>query len=79
MEEDVPVDAGVADKRLTILESEFARTLRVMSRESNTLSAIIRQAWDTGDLRALSKNSPGQGYRRPYFHHRPRYEGRTYA
>jgi hypothetical protein len=54
------VDAGVADKRLTVLESEFARTLRVMSRESNTLSAIIRQAWDTGDLRAMTKNSPAR-------------------
>ena len=57
---DVQADAGVADKRLTVLESEFARTLRVMSRESNTLSAIIRQAWDTGDLRAMAKNSPAR-------------------
>jgi hypothetical protein len=59
-EYEAQVDAGVVDKRLTILESEFARTLRVMSRESNTLSAIIRQAWDTGDLRAMTKNSPAK-------------------
>ena len=59
-EQDVLADAGVADKRLTVLESEFARTLKVMSRESNTLSAIIRQAWDTGDLRAMTRNSPAR-------------------
>ena len=29
-----------------------------MSREGNTLSAIIRQAWDSGNLHPLTKNSP---------------------
>ncbi len=29
-----------------------------MSREGNTLSATIRQAWDSGTLRILTKNSP---------------------
>src|SRR5437773_2051459 len=29
-----------------------------MSRTSNTHAAIIRQAWDTGNLRTLTKNSP---------------------
>lgn len=56
--QDVEVDAGVSDKRLLALESEFASVLKVMSRERNTLSAIIRQAWDTGNLRTLTKNSP---------------------
>jgi len=49
-------DPGIADKRLLVIESEFAQTLRVLSREGNTLSAIIRQAWDKGTLRALTKN-----------------------
>ncbi len=56
--QEVEVDAGVSDKRLLTLESEFASVLKVMSRERNTLSAIMRQAWDTGNLRTLTKNSP---------------------
>ena len=53
-------DPGVSDKRLLIVESELASTLRVMAREGSTLSTTIRQAWDTGDLRVLTKNSPAQ-------------------
>lgn len=53
--EDVISDAGEADKRLLVVEPEFARVLQVIERESNTLSAIMRQAWDTGNLRILTK------------------------
>jgi hypothetical protein len=53
-------DPGVADKRLLAIEPELAATLRVMAREGSTLSATIRQAWDTGELRILTKNSPAQ-------------------
>ncbi len=53
-------DPGVTDKRLLIVEQEFASTLRVMGRDGNTLSPTIRQAWDTGDLRILTKNSPAK-------------------
>ncbi|ULA61730.1 MAG: hypothetical protein LZF60_360077 [Nitrospira sp.] len=56
----VIVDRGVLDKRLFVLESEFASTLRVMSRDGNTLSAVIRQAWDMGNLRTMTRNSPAQ-------------------
>ena len=56
----VVVDRGVTDKRLLVLESEFASTLRVMGRDGNTLSAVIRQAWDSGDLRTMTKNCPAQ-------------------
>jgi hypothetical protein len=52
------VDAGVIDKRLLVVEEEFCTVLKVMAREGNTLSAIIRQAWDSGNLRVLNKNSP---------------------
>jgi len=58
--QDVVVDPGVSDKRLIVLEAEFASTLRVLGREGNTLSAIIRQAWDSGDLRVLTKSSPAE-------------------
>ena len=50
-------DPGIEDKRALILESEFASTLKVMGREGNTLSAIIRNAWDGLDLRTMTKNN----------------------
>ncbi|ACX51565.1 hypothetical protein Adeg_0412 [Ammonifex degensii KC4] len=52
------IDEGVTDKRLLALEAEFARVLKVLQREGNTLSAQLRMAWDTGELRSLAKNSP---------------------
>ena len=51
-------DQGVTDKRLLVIESEFAQALQVAQREGNTLSPVIRQAWDTGTLRTLTRNDP---------------------
>src|SRR5437016_2175546 len=51
----VVTDAGVKDKRLLVIESEFGSTLRVLDRQGNTLSAQVRQAWDSGNLRILTK------------------------
>jgi hypothetical protein len=51
----VITDPGVNDKRLLVVESEFGSTLQVLGREGNTLSAQIRQAWDSGTLRVLTK------------------------
>ncbi len=56
----IRADAGVDDKRLLAMESEFALVLKNLHRENNTLSAIVRQAWDSGELRTLTKNSPAQ-------------------
>jgi hypothetical protein len=56
--ETVIADHGVEDKRLLVIESEFASMLRVIGRDGNTLSAILRNAWDSGKLRILTKNSP---------------------
>jgi hypothetical protein len=53
-------DQGEGDKRLFVIESEFANVLKVMAREGNTLSPIIRSAWDSGDLRTMVKNSPAR-------------------
>lgn len=53
-------DAGVTDKRLLILETEFSSALRVMGRDGNTLSAQLRQTWDSGTARLLTKNNPLQ-------------------
>lgn len=58
--EEVVADDGEDDKRCLIIETEFASPLKVIGREGNTLSPIIRQAWDTGTLRALTKNSPAR-------------------
>jgi Protein of unknown function (DUF3987) len=51
--EDVCLDEGIEDKRLCILETEFARALAKTGQEGNVLSAVLRQAWDHGDLRTL--------------------------
>jgi phage/plasmid primase-like uncharacterized protein len=52
------IDEGVQDKRLLVVESEFARVLRVIRRDGNILSAVVRDAWDRGALRTLTKNTP---------------------
>jgi hypothetical protein len=52
------IDEGVADKRLCIVESEFGRVLTSMMRQGNTLSAVMRQAWESGRLATLTRNSP---------------------
>lgn len=54
----VLTDEGVADKRLLVMEPEFARVLQSTRRDGNTLSAVLRQCFDTGDLRIANKNSP---------------------
>jgi hypothetical protein len=53
-------DSGVSDKRALIVESEFASTLRVMGRDGSSLSAVVRQAWDGGELRTMAKTSPAR-------------------
>lgn len=58
--QDVIVDPGISDKRQLVVEEEFARVLAVMGRDSNTLSAVLRQAWDSGILRTMTKNSPAK-------------------
>ena len=53
-----PIDAGIVDKRLIVLDGEFAACLKAMKRETNTLSAILRTAWDSGDIAPLTKTRP---------------------
>jgi hypothetical protein len=54
--EDVEADPGIADKRLLVLEPEFANVLQVIERHGNTLSATLRLAWDGRPLQTLAKN-----------------------
>lgn len=56
-ESEYVVDVGVADKRCMIVETEFATALKVMERDGNTLSPILRQAWDGGTLATLTKSA----------------------
>lgn len=51
-------DEGVPDKRLMVVESEFSSTLKVASREGNTLSPVLRAAWDDARLSSMTRNSP---------------------
>jgi hypothetical protein len=57
---EVEADPGVSDKRLLILESEFAGVLKHLERQGNIVSPVLRQAWESGDLRTLTKNNPAR-------------------
>jgi hypothetical protein len=51
------VDHGVIDKRLLVLESEFAQGLQAAGREGNILSPILRDCWDGKTLRVLARSN----------------------
>jgi hypothetical protein len=51
------IDPGIRDKRLLVTESEFASILKRIDREGNSLSAVMREAWDCGDLGTMSKSN----------------------
>lgn len=53
-------DPGVSDKRLLVMEPEFASVLRHISRQGNTLSSVVRTAWDGHTLNTMTKNSPAK-------------------
>jgi len=45
-------DAPAKDRRLVVIEGEFARILAAIAREGSTLSPIMRDAWDGRPLEA---------------------------
>ncbi|MGH2856160.1 MAG: DUF3987 domain-containing protein [Solirubrobacteraceae bacterium] len=51
-------DSGAQDKRRLIIESEFAQVLKVLAREGNTLSPVVRNSWDGKSLQTIAKNAP---------------------
>lgn len=51
-------DGGGDDKRLLVFEPEFSKPLKVCAREGSTLSDTIRQAWDDGNLRVMTRRDP---------------------
>jgi hypothetical protein len=54
------VREDTAGRRVLVVEEEFGRVLRVLAREYNTLSAVLRQGWDGGRLRVLTRQKPLQ-------------------
>jgi hypothetical protein len=50
-------DIGVADKRLLVVESEFAHPLQASRREGSTISNVLRDAWDGKTLRTTSRSN----------------------
>jgi hypothetical protein len=54
--QEVEADPGVSDKRLLVTEPEFAQVLKQCDRQGNILSAVIRLAWDSGNLQSMTKN-----------------------
>lgn len=51
-------DPGVTDKRLLVVEPEFASVLRVCARDGNTLSAVLRSLYDSGTYGNMVKHNP---------------------
>jgi hypothetical protein len=56
----VEVEEGVTDKRRLFVESEFVSVLKMTLRDGNTLSDMMRKAYDTGNLRTEVKNNPAR-------------------
>lgn len=56
---EVLIDAGVDDKRLLLYEPEFAgRLLTATRRSGSTISALLRTAWDDGNLQTMNARNP---------------------
>lgn len=50
-------DVGVHDKRLVVIEPEFANVLAQVMRDGNTLSAVLRNLFDGRDIEPMTKTS----------------------
>lgn len=55
--QEIEVDPGIDDKRKLFVETEFGGTLSQLTRDGNTLETVMRQAFDSGDLRSTTKNN----------------------
>lgn len=54
--DEVLVDPGVSDKRLLVMEGEFANVLKQAQRDGNILSIVIRNLWDDMTVQTLTKD-----------------------
>jgi hypothetical protein len=55
--DDKNFDEGVPDKRLLIVEPEFASVLAKGARQGSSLMQILREAWDGSTLRSAARKS----------------------
>lgn len=53
-------DPGAPDRRLLVVETEFASVLKATNRDINTLSPVLRNAWDGRPLQTLTRTSPAR-------------------
>jgi len=53
-------DPGATDRRLLVVEPEFASVLKATSREISTLSPTLRSAWDGRPLAILTRTAPAR-------------------
>jgi hypothetical protein len=53
-------DPGVKDRRLLVIEPEFASVLKTASRDISTLSPTLRAAWDGRPLAILTRSAPAR-------------------
>jgi len=53
-------DPGAADRRLLVIEPEFASVLKNLSRDISTLSPTLRCAWDGRPLAILTRTAPAR-------------------
>jgi len=51
-------DPGNPDPRLLIVEAEFVSVLKATGRDINTLSPVLRAAWDARPLATLTRSAP---------------------
>src|SRR4029077_936340 len=56
-------DPGAGDARLLAVEAEFATVLKATGRDINTLSPILRAAWDGRPLQLLTRTAPARASR----------------
>ena len=52
------VDPGVSDKRLLVIEPELASVFMHSERQGNSLSPLMRKAWDGGILATMTRSDP---------------------
>ncbi|MGH8995781.1 MAG: DUF3987 domain-containing protein [Acidimicrobiales bacterium] len=53
-------DAGAIDPRLLVVEPEFVTVLKATGRDINTLSPVLRAAWDSRPLALLTRTAPAR-------------------
>jgi len=53
-------DPGISDQRLLVVEPEFSSVLKQTTRDINTLSPVLRSAWDGRPLAILTRTAPAR-------------------